>query len=107
MTRFFYLWFQNLLKCFFKQWKFIEKIATSVWSGCDIFCPQAWTGIVTALLMYIGTWFLFQLTFIDLHKPEPMKALRGVLIQFQDEILTPCPYSLLILESKTKKQEEL
>ena len=28
---------------------------------------------MTAMLMYIGTWFLFQLTFIDLHKPEPLK----------------------------------
>ena len=36
---------------------------------------KVWTGIVTVLLMYIGTWFLFQLTFIDLHKPEPMQAL--------------------------------
>lgn len=35
---------------------------------------KAWTGIVTAMLMYIGTWFLFQLTFIDLHKPEPLKV---------------------------------
>lgn len=35
---------------------------------------KMWTGLVTALLMYIGTWFLFQLTFIDLHKPEPMQV---------------------------------
>ncbi|CAE7561250.1 Kcnh7 [Symbiodinium natans] len=35
---------------------------------------KVWTGIVTAMLMYIGTWFLFQLTFIDLHKPEPLKV---------------------------------
>lgn len=35
---------------------------------------KVWTGIVTVLLMYIGTWFLFQLTFIDLHKPEPMQV---------------------------------
>jgi len=35
---------------------------------------KAWTFIVTVLLMYIGTWFLFQLTFIDLHKPEPMEV---------------------------------
>lgn len=35
---------------------------------------KVWTGIVTVLLMYIGTWFLFQLTFIDLHKPDPMQV---------------------------------
>ena len=41
---------------------------------------QVWTGVVTVLLMYIGTWFLFQLTFIDLHKPEPMQAGRWMFL---------------------------
>ena len=32
---------------------------------------------MTVLLMYIGTWFLFQLTFLDLHKPDPPVQARA------------------------------
>ncbi|CAE8650979.1 unnamed protein product, partial [Polarella glacialis] len=54
-----------------------EKDAASHWGSQFVIKEgnpyrQVWTVTVTFLLLYVGTWFLFQLSFIDLHRPDPL-----------------------------------